>query len=305
MGTSENLEWKPTKEALRRSTDALTRRFDSFFNLPVKGFFYGLADYIKAIDTDPALKAAVMVSVLLERDRDKSEYDAAWKEFENEIEVADKKVLGVTTKFPESQKIQSLVKYYLEEKAAFEAGRVTPAEAKLTVLHSQLNDIVHAFVSEGHVEEAKPFVDFDSQGLIVEFITCPSHKKFLEVRKHWERAKERTPWGAWEKLLHVYNLMHRIREMDATAQRAIGERNLLPMIGLNMWAGEFEHALAGNPSAISTTMIAARISLAYTILFSTSFLSSNRDLKNVRTIRPSSFQSKLFTYGLMERDTSS
>jgi hypothetical protein len=196
----------------------LERRYSSFTNLDIRGFFIGLADYVKFVIETPKLISIVDTYILEEKMKDTQKFEDLknkakedlirfGKELLEEIERA--KVVLSTDK--ETSQLKELI---LE----FRQLENFKSEMDVDVFERILVDIIkllrkNKIKNIPQLARKIPDVNFIKKEKEIYFFP-DSYFDYTLERSYYENLQSKTTWGAWAELYPIYIAMYKRKEWE-------------------------------------------------------------------------------------------
>jgi hypothetical protein len=199
-------------------TKQLERRYNSLINLDIKGFFTGLADYVKFIIETPKLISIVDNYILEEKRKNSGEFESlknkAMKDlvgFGNDLlkEIEKAKVVLSTNK--ETSQLKELI---LE----FRQLENFKSEMDVDVFERILVDIIkllrkNKIKNIPLLAQKIPNVNFIKKEEEIYFFPDSYFDYSLE-RSYYEDLQSKTSWGAWAELYPIYVAIYKRKEWE-------------------------------------------------------------------------------------------
>jgi hypothetical protein len=196
----------------------LERRYNSLTNLDIRGFFIGLADYVKFVIEKPKLISIVDTYILEEKRKDTKKFEDLknkaredlirfGKELLKEIERA--KLVLSTDK--ETSQLKELI---LE----FRQLENFKSEIDVDVFEKMLVDIIK-LLRKNKIKNipqlARKIPDVNLIKKEEEIYFFPdSYFEYSLERSYYEDLQSKTSWGAWAELYPIYIAMHKRKEWE-------------------------------------------------------------------------------------------
>lgn len=187
----------------------LQRRYDSFVALPEKGFFSGIADYVKYLDESKEFEP-VMKLIKKKQVEDEKKVAGLERELKKDIKKTASKVFGLiikkNIKFDELQ--QAIDKYN-----GIIKGRIQSSATREEALYAALNQVIATLFKHDYEKLVKPLIKVDKDGKhILGYNISPIYGSYENELEHFRELRERTIWGSWDNFVLVYLVIHKFRE---------------------------------------------------------------------------------------------
>ncbi len=189
--------------------ESLQRKLNSFASLPEKGFFLGIADYIKFIDENSGFEE-IISTIDGFRARDKTKFleleEKLLKDIEKVEAVIMKRIKGVQIK---SEIVEKSIKEFEMRKD----GRIQSSASRAEELYSGLGYIITTLHENGYENLVVDFIKFvpDTKS-IADYKISEFYYPYREELGEYRSKVQRTIWGSWNELVVVYLVIHRYRE---------------------------------------------------------------------------------------------
>jgi hypothetical protein len=215
--------------------NSLKDRCTSFFDLPEREFFLGIADYIKYIIETPELEK-IAQSVKYQQQEDEKRISELEKEVIDEAEKAAKELNSVVIKNGiESMRISQAFQEYWGIKEERIQSSATMAEA----LWGGIAYILGVINSQGHGNLVGEFIKIVPEtNSISEYTFSGHYDEYIEELKTFRLLRETTVWGSWDNLAITYLVIHKFNEEILDPVKDIWKR--MNFIGLH---GEMEEII--------------------------------------------------------------
>ncbi len=184
----------------------LERLYASFFNLPERGFFLGIADYIKyVVETESLDKEAQKIKE--QKGQDESKITALEEKLKKDYEKVADDIFRIINKhnlsFPE---VEGAIRQYKGIRDRTIQSNETIQEA----LHGGLAGMVGALFAKGYQELVKEYVETSSEGKrILHYRISPHYLEYKKELRKFRELRKRSIWGAWNELVLVYLAVHK------------------------------------------------------------------------------------------------
>jgi hypothetical protein len=201
----------------------LERRYNSLANLDVRGFFIGLADYVKFVIEKPKLISIVDTYILEEKRKDTKKFEDLKNKakedlvrFGNELlkEIERAKVVLSTNK--EASQLKDLI-------LKFRQLENFKSETDVDVFVKILVDIIKLLRKNGvknipWLTKKFPHINFIKKEEEINFLP-DSYFEYALERSYYKDLQSKTLWGAWAELYSIY---------VATYKRKVWEKGRFP-----------------------------------------------------------------------------
>jgi len=182
----------------------LGERYKEIKDLPKKGFFLGIADYIEFISDSPGLDA--IVSGIKEIEKKTLIYFE--KSLVKDLQLAESNLYKIIQEnkfdFPELKKT-------IDDYEEIKSERIQSSASKKEALHGGLAGIIRAI--KGYKNQINAFIVIDQEGQNIAGYSISSFYQLYEEELRKFREKRKTSiWGSWDSLVIVYLLIKKYEE---------------------------------------------------------------------------------------------
>lgn len=187
----------------------LKLRFDSFINLQDKGFFLGIADYVKYVSKNPRFNG-IIAKIDQEREADEVKLNEAEARTNKEIKEAEEELFELIQS--KNLHFQQLDKV-LEDYKNFKEGRIQSTSTEVESYYGHVSAIIRTIFENGYKELMGKFVSVDKEsGLITNYLLSDSYLQYESELKNFRYLMKRTTWGAWNELRVVYIVVYQYQQ---------------------------------------------------------------------------------------------
>jgi hypothetical protein len=222
--------------------EQLQRQYDSFVNLNEKGFFLGLADYVKFIVEIPPLFQIVENFILEEEKKDTEEFENLKKKVRKELEESEKKLFREIRK---KKIISPQLKIAIEEYKGLKEGRIQQSIPIEDSYHEALAEIVRCLHNLGYKNIVARFAKINpSSGLIEEYNLSKNYLRYFKKKQHQEYLnKISSTWGSWHRLVLIYQAIHRKKELEEERDALIKKKRFFEAMEITLLVGGMQKVL--------------------------------------------------------------
>jgi hypothetical protein len=229
--------------------EQLQRQYDFCVSLDEKGFFLGLADYVKFIVETPPLVQIVENFILEEHKKDTEEFENLKRKVRQELEESAKKLLKEIQKkkitSPELEKA-------IEEYKGLKEGRIQQSIPLENSYHEALARIVRSLRDLGYKNIVTRFAKINpSNGLIEEYTLSKNYLKYLQEKQHQEYLKEISIWSSWYHLVWVYQAIYRRKELEQERDTLSKKNYFFESVNITLLIGAMQKILSDQPDNLS------------------------------------------------------
>lgn len=189
--------------------ESLQRQYEGFIKLPEKGFFLGIADYVKFIDENPGFEKILQVINEFKLGDTKQLMELEAK-IEYDVEKAEKIIMDRIN----NSKIPSVdVKMRIDDHKSAKEGRIHSGESRAQLLHDSLSHIVMALHENGYTALVNEFIKLIPDSKSISGYSISEHYYPYEKALHeYKSSYQSTIWGSWSELIAVYMVIHKYQE---------------------------------------------------------------------------------------------
>ncbi|MBI2019053.1 hypothetical protein HYS95_00095 [Candidatus Daviesbacteria bacterium] len=205
---------------------SLEFKFNSFKDLPEKGFFLGIADYIKFIDENPGFEE-IISAIDAFKEKDAAILVELGKKLLLDVERVEKVIKDRLQGVEISSKI---VEKSLEELEMRKDGRIQSSVSKTEELYSGLGYVITTLYENGYENLVSDLIKFiPNTKSIADYKISEYYYPYKEELTDYKTKIQKTIWGSWNELIVVYLVVHKYKEKKKeliAAKDALGEMNL-------------------------------------------------------------------------------
>jgi len=168
-------------------------RYKEIKDLPEKGFFLGIADYIEFILESPGLDAIVSGIKEIEKKEEKTLIYFE-KALVKDLQVAESNLYKII----QENKFDFLeLKKAIDDYEGIKSGRIQSSASKEEALHGGLAGIIRAIFNKGYKNQINTFVLINQEGQDIAGYTISSFYQLYEEELRKFREKRKTSiWGS-------------------------------------------------------------------------------------------------------------
>ena len=195
--------------------ESLQRKLSGFINLPEKGFFLGIADYIKYIDENQSCEP-ILQGIKKQRAEDEEKLHELETKLVKDIEGVAKDLFRKI----EKNKISfGTLNQGIEEFHHFMDGKIQSSATYAEALFEHLEEIIEALYQNKYEELTEHLVKVNADNIITGYNVSEHYYPYLDELKHFRSLMNTSLWGAWNQLVLAYLVVHRFREEAEKMQK--------------------------------------------------------------------------------------
>lgn len=186
----------------------LERRYLSFKDLPEKGFFIGLADYVEYIEKTPVLEQ-IMSLIHAQKARDQEKLNQYEDMLMKDIETTEKTLFDLINE----QKISDKgLDYLVDQYNGRKDGRIQSTATKVDGLYTDLSKIIDFLYHNGFQDKVAHLVKIRQEdSVITDYLISKIYEVYKIEYRNFEEQKETSLWGAWNELAVAYLATNKYR----------------------------------------------------------------------------------------------
>lgn len=187
----------------------LRERYESIKDEPEKGFFLGIADYVKHIAEHPGLDA-IAASIKEVQREDEKEITAIEKKLRKELKTIEKELYQIIeVNGLETPEIKEALDHY----EGIKDGRVQSSATMEEALYGGLAGIIMKVFASKHKELVRKYLTtYPDNDNISGYSFASSYPQYKEALRDFRELRKTSLWGSWDKLVLVYLVVHKHKE---------------------------------------------------------------------------------------------
>lgn len=197
--------------------ESLLRKYSSIINLPEKGFFQGIADYIKYLDDMTDIDSLVF-SIVEEQNKAVSKIEKIEQQVNQEINETAKKLFKIIAR--NKIKTPELV-YSIGQYQGYKDGSIQSTAPYITVVYEALDDIFDYLNSNGYGDLVKEYAIKNKDGNLIGHRISEAFDEYRSELKEFQQMIETSIWGAWSRLVRLYHAIHNFNSERARLKEDI------------------------------------------------------------------------------------
>lgn len=205
--------------------DSLEDQVKNFKDLPEKGFFLGIGDYVKFIDENPGFEEIVS-AINSFRERDRVKLSELEKQLLDDIADVEKAILG---RVKGVEIISKIVEESIKEYEMRKDGRIQSSASRAEELYDGLGYLITILNENGYQDLVSDFIKFNPDTKsIADYKISEHYYPYKEELADCKSKIQKTIWGSWNELIVVYLVIHKYKEKMqelVEANDAIGQMN--------------------------------------------------------------------------------
>lgn len=205
--------------------ESLQRQYNNLINLSEKGFFLGIADYVKFVDENSGFKE-ILSAIDGFRNKDKEKLVKLEGKLLDDIRKAEKTVMS---RIKDAKIDSEIIKKSLDEHEMTKDGRIQSGASEAEALHGSLSHVIMSLYENGYERLISDFIKLvpDSK-FIADYKISEHYYPYRDELNEYKSKIQKTIWGSWNELIVVYLNVHKYREyMDELKEKndVIGQMN--------------------------------------------------------------------------------
>lgn len=187
----------------------LRERYESIKDEPEKGFFLGIADYVKHIAEHPGLDA-IAASIKEQQRADEKKITVIEKKLYKEIKGVEKELYEMVRK---NDLNTTEIKESIDHYEGIKDGRVQSSATMEEALYGGLAGIIMKIFASEHKELVRKYLTtYPDNDNISGYTFAPSYPQYKEELHNFRELRKTSLWGSWDKLVLVYLVVHKHKE---------------------------------------------------------------------------------------------